>query len=685
MQPTGEFRSYELGEASETARAEESSGFFLNVEMQDSVAESNGAAAWGQERRETVMGEQQRLDGLGNGGDQDNANSLDGAAIELEPRRSTNDLERMDVNDGGIHSSTLPNVTAPEKEPVQGPIEKMQLGFEGHGHAKYSGFVEDKHGQGHPSLTSIKAIDSRRHEETANPGFKDQTTMDMDELQGYQTHSFDFIPLEYSTPDISTLFEPFSTPASYNPRFQSYPQQQPFTQLNEFSFDPNFDRQQQLQVQVDNKKRQLENAKRMYEQYPHQGQQANSDFSFSQNQADVPASILTGPLSYQRAPQSTYQTLPFGNSSTNYQSQGQSEFSYGQTASKQSPASYSAQSHNSSSQATKFHSQPQGVQTTPEAPEEDTREEPSSDDDEPLRTRLARHPSAAPSPHAPSPINWKLPSYDIHFSPSPPPKLSTASSSRAKPTKDPSLPIAKISLPGLIREPLVLSPDHAAQELALLTNIFLPGQQALSTPDPEPALAVLNFHSIAMMVVEAYVQYEIGDEMGQSGPSSFPNHSASSSSSSSSDDDDDEAKAKGKAKAKKEEKEYMRIRCARTANVDDIFFAVIDRWRAGLESNKKSFKLIRGIQEFVDVALDVIFWIKEHGLLLDEEGGAKAKAKANDDVKKEEGISVLTARKKTAPKAKVEKPKPKPKKNEATPKKKRRVPVTPGVTVVRKK
>ncbi|EMD67303.1 hypothetical protein GGP41_007216 [Bipolaris sorokiniana] len=690
MQSTSETRSHELGEAGETARSGESSSFFFDGEMQDSGAEPKSAAAWGQERREMDLGEQQQLDGLWNGSEHDATNPLGSAAMKLEPRHWTNDLEGMDVDDGGIHSSALPHVSESKKEPLQGPTEKMQLGFEGRERVKYPGFVEGQHEQGHPSSTPTKAANSQRQEGIANPGFKDQTTTYMGGPQGYQTLDFtNPTPLHHSTPKNPMSFSPFNTYAPYNPSVQKFPQQQLFTRLNQPSFNPSFARQQQLQVQIDNKKRQIENVKRIYERNPRQAQQANNDFGFSQNQANVPASILKGPLSYQRAPQSAYQTLPFGNSSTKYPSHSQSEFPYDQMASMQPPALYSVQGHDALNQTSKPNQQSPSAYTTSEAPEEETKEETSSDDDEPLKTRLARHPSKAPSPHPPntSPINWKLPDYDIQFSPSPPP--ASSSSSKLKATKDSSsLPVAKISLPGLIREPLVLSPDHTAQELHLLTHIFLPAQQALATPDPEPALAVLNFHSIAMMVVEAYVQFEIGDEMGRSGPAYLPPHDSAS-------DEGERGKEKGKAK-RKEEKDYVRIRCARNANVDDIFFAVIDRWRAGLESNKQSFKLIRGIQEFVDVALDVIFWIKENGLLVEEEGrtgegeegakgkgGAKAgaKGKAEEEcVKKEEGISMLTARKKTVPKAKVAKPK----KKEA-PVKKRRVPVTPGVTVVRKK
>lgn len=688
MQSTSEPSLHEVGEVGETARSGESSSFFFHGEMQDSVAESNDTVAWGQECGETDVSEQQRLGGPGNGGDQDAANSLGSAAIKMEPEHWTNDLERMDVDDGGIPSSTLPHVSEPRKEPLQGPTEKMQLGFEGQECAKYPGFIEDKHGQGHLALAPMKATDSQRHEETINTGVKGQVTTDMGGLQNYQAHSLvNSTPLHHSTPGIPTPFGSISTPASYNSRVQSYPHQQFFTQPNQVSFDPSLTRQQQLQVLIDNKERQIENVQRMYEQ-------GNNVFKLSQSQADVPTSILMGPLSYQRAPQSAYRTLPCGNGGKNYQSQSQSEFPYDQTASKQPSALYSPQSPDALNQTSKPNQQPPNMHTTQEAPAEDTKEEISSndddEDDEPLKIRLARHPSKAPSPQSPnpSPINWKLPDYDIHFSPSPPPASST---SKPKPAKDTSsLPVAKISLPGLIREPLVLSPDHTSQELHLLTHIFLPGQQALATPDPEPALAVLNFHSIAMMVVEAFVQYEIGDEMGRSGPLYRRDESDSEQG-----EGGGGGKGKGKGKAKKkEEEDYVRIRCARTANVDDIFFAVIDRWRAGLESNKRAFKLIRGIQEFVDVALDVIFWIKENGLLAEEEEagrkegakrGAKSKAgakgKAEEEVvKKVEGVSMLTARKKAAPKARVEKPKKK-----ETPAKKRRVPVTPGVTVVRKK
>jgi len=174
----------------------------------------------------------------------------------------------------------------------------------------------------------------------------------------------------------------------------------------------------------------------------------------------------------------------------------------------------------------------------------------------------------------PNRIDWSLPRYEL----------------QPQPTIN-DLPSTKISLPGLVREELLLSPDHSAQETHLLLHLFLPGQQALATPDPEPAAAVLNFHTIAVMVIECFVQYEIGDELGLGRGHFHDRH-----------DDDAEA-------------EYERVRDARDASVEEIFFAVVDRWRAGLESKKEALQLIRGAQEFCDHALDVIYYIKEHGLL----------------------------------------------------------------------
>ncbi|KAH8731867.1 hypothetical protein GQ44DRAFT_266856 [Phaeosphaeriaceae sp. PMI808] len=183
-------------------------------------------------------------------------------------------------------------------------------------------------------------------------------------------------------------------------------------------------------------------------------------------------------------------------------------------------------------------------------------------------------------------IDWALPTYEAHYEPA-----------KDKFHHD----MAKISIPGVVREELLLTDDHALQELHLLLNVFLPGQKALAMPDPAPAQAILNFHTVAVMVIEAFVQFEIGDEFGTGRGHWHNNH------------DEDDA-------------EYQRLRNAKDADTDEIFFAVIDRWRAALESNKKPSKLIRGVQEFCDIALDITHYIKEHGLLQPEKENKAAKA-----------------------------------------------------------
>ncbi|KAH7396257.1 hypothetical protein BKA66DRAFT_566755 [Pyrenochaeta sp. MPI-SDFR-AT-0127] len=171
--------------------------------------------------------------------------------------------------------------------------------------------------------------------------------------------------------------------------------------------------------------------------------------------------------------------------------------------------------------------------------------------------------------------SWALPRYEVKPNP--------------RENKD-ELQSVKVSLPNLVREELLLSPDHPDQEVHLLLNVFIPGQEKLATPDPQPAVALLNFHTIAIMVIEAFVQFEIGDEFGRGRGHFHHNYN-------------------------QDEAEYERSYDAKTANVDDIFFSVVDRWRAGLASKKQSLELIRGAQEFCDVALDVIYYLKEHGLM----------------------------------------------------------------------
>lgn len=251
----------------------------------------------------------------------------------------------------------------------------------------------------------------------------------------------------------------------------------------------------------------------------------------------------------------------------------------------------------------------------------------------PQRFSAARASSDKSSPSSVGEIDWTLPSYEAQYKPGP--------------TKN-DAPIAKISIPGLVREELMLSPDHAEQEVHLLLNVFLPAQQALAVPEPEPAVAVLNFHTIALMVIEAYTQFEIGDEFGTGRGHWHDEH-----------DRGDE--------------EYARLRNAKDADPDEIFFAVIDRWRAGMESSKQGAKLVRGSQEFCDVALDLVYYIKENGLLREEKvekkevikRGAKKVTEVEGEAKKRKSsANTVEARKKVkldkgkgTPKSKVPKKK----------------------------
>jgi hypothetical protein len=246
-----------------------------------------------------------------------------------------------------------------------------------------------------------------------------------------------------------------------------------------------------------------------------------------------------------------------------------------------------------------------------------------------------------------SPIDWKLPKFDATFEP-------------AQNVNEPS--IAKISIPGIYREEILLSTDHGEQETDLLLNIFMPAQKALTIPDPHPATAILNFHTIALMVIEAFVQFEIGDEWG-TGRGHWHN-------------DYDHGDV-----------EYQRLRDAKDADPDEIFFAVIDRWRAGVESHKESLHLIRGVQEFCDVALDVIYYIKENGLLKQRKHAARSDKGVKKGARKvgedEDGKPVKRGAGKVhspqvTKKAKVEKTKEK-----AKPKQ-RGKPRVSGVTVIRR-
>ena len=266
-------------------------------------------------------------------------------------------------------------------------------------------------------------------------------------------------------------------------------------------------------------------------------------------------------------------------------------------------------------------------------------------------------PATKGSASSASSIDWALPQYEANFEPGP--------------TKhDPT--VAKVSIPGIVREEIFLSPDHAEQETHLLLHIFLPNQERLETPDTNPAIAILNFHTVAVMVIEAFVQFEIGDEYGLGRGHWHTDH-----------DEDGVA-------------EYQRVRDAKDADPDDIFFAVIDRWRAGLESNKQPSKLIRGTQEFCDIALDIIYYIRDNGLLKErqraersDKGVKRGAKKVNKDEESEDEETPMKGPKRGA--GKIHEPKvtkkakvqPKPK-TPAKPKPRKSRAKGAAVTVIRK-
>jgi len=384
--------------------------------------------------------------------------------------------------------------------------------------------------------------------------------------------------------------------------------QQPAGQNRQLDIDSAFNRQQELQALVEEKQRQLDQVKKKQAERQRSTQQVSYDSaSYHGQPAAVPA-FLTGPMSYQRASSRGYQQMDYGQNSSDNWILGQRTPQVTQKARKQVFGEHDC-----------------GDQGN------------ASDDDEPLRTRIERHPSAAshddddssvefvasntkpkdtgpvvdrkvvrmprplPQPASPSPtptenvppssddiqqIDWTLPRYEMQRQPL---------------EKGEEIPSAKVSLPGMVREEVLLSPDHADEEARLLIDVFIPGQQAMSSPDPEPAVALLNFHTITLMVIEAYVQFEIGDEFGMGRGHFHQDHNRG-------------------------EEDYERMRDAVDADTNEIFFAVVDRYRAGLESKKKPLQLIRGTQEFCDVALDVIYYIKQHGLLKPEPKAKKVRA-----------------------------------------------------------
>lgn len=63
-----------------------------------------------------------------------------------------------------------------------------------------------------------------------------------------------------------------------------------------------------------------------------------------------------------------------------------------------------------------------------------------------------------------------------------------------------------------------------------------------------------------------------------------------------------------------------------TFDTDEIFLSALDNWRVGLACGRKNFNLIRGVQEFFDVALDIVYFIKDNGLVVKKPRERKIRA-----------------------------------------------------------
>ncbi|KAF2269509.1 hypothetical protein CC78DRAFT_575074 [Lojkania enalia] len=153
---------------------------------------------------------------------------------------------------------------------------------------------------------------------------------------------------------------------------------------------------------------------------------------------------------------------------------------------------------------------------------------------------------------SPPKISWKLPSFEALY----------------EMTTD-GYPQAKVTLPGMPREYIFLSPDHSQNEFRLLQSLFLRSHQSLASPDPNPRIALLNFHTIAVLVLDSLSLKTDG----------WNPHNI---------------------------------------DVDDLFLSILDNWRIGKEAGRKNYQMIRGVQEFIDIALEISWFIKEHGLLAEK-------------------------------------------------------------------
>ncbi|KAF2745030.1 hypothetical protein M011DRAFT_460510 [Sporormia fimetaria CBS 119925] len=184
--------------------------------------------------------------------------------------------------------------------------------------------------------------------------------------------------------------------------------------------------------------------------------------------------------------------------------------------------------------------------------------------------------SVAAMEEAPLAISWKLPEYEVI-------------SEETVIDKENQV-IAKISVPGVVREEIVLDDEFPSLLLKLFQSVFLPLHQRSytpATPDPDPRRSILNFHTISIIFIEVFRSYQDED-------------------------------FKSNCIAPKD------------ADPDEVFFAAIDNWRIG-RSRKRRYQEIRGIQEFCDVGLDVLYWLKENGITEEKK---KKKARSDKGIKR---------------------------------------------------
>ncbi|KAF2649132.1 hypothetical protein K491DRAFT_721939 [Lophiostoma macrostomum CBS 122681] len=232
-------------------------------------------------------------------------------------------------------------------------------------------------------------------------------------------------------------------------------------------------------------------------------------------------------------------------------------------------------------------------------------------------------------------LNWKLP--EVPSSPNPfsplspilestnPPQFEFLYTPPATPS---AYPTAKISLPGLVRHEILLSVDHHATEAHLFEHVFLPAQRTLHATSPDtaasldPKLSVLNFHTIAGLCIDAFYNAAAPDAelgLGAIGGSSGTGLSG--------------GKAGGGNSGRDKPLKPPSLTTLSTLDIDAVFFAASDNYRIGLLAHRDNYFAIRGVQEFCDVALDVCFFVKEHGF--GSAGGKGVKDDGSERVRRE--------------------------------------------------